>query len=370
MKIAIVVDQPHWTGVGLYAMELFNLMNLHIDNIRLIYTGSVEDNFPNQEKIPYFKKTRHYINRPIIIRYNYNKLFKDNSYKDYLFHYVGTDFFGLKSRPGIMTVHDVMRDRILSIANLNPLNALGEIERIRKYYSTLIAAKTALNIISISEKTRNDLKQLTGVDSKVIYHWIVNKKFEKRDKLQVLDLLRLDKNYKYILAVGNNRPNKRLDLIKQFSDNLPKNYKLIKLGSPVISNKVINVGKVSDNMYPFYFNVSEAYLHMSDDEGFGRPLIEALGSEIPVICRKTQINYEILGNATIAVDSDEIGSKIGSILEKLEDTVLWNKQIEMIKIRKRLFQQYDIAQEYLKFYSKSWGLYDKLKRFGEASEDV
>ena len=121
MKIAIVVDQPHWTGVGLYALELFNLMRSVINDIKLIYVGSVQDNFPHQEKILYFKKTRHYINRPIIIRQNYYKLFKDNNFNGYLFHFVGTDFFGLSIRPGIMTVHDVIRDKFFTIANINPI---------------------------------------------------------------------------------------------------------------------------------------------------------------------------------------------------------------------------------------------------------
>lgn len=92
MKIAIVVDQSYWTGVGIYAQELFNLMSTYIDDLKLIYAGSVRCNFVNQEKILYFKKTDHYINRPLIIRQNYYKLFKDSSLKDYLFHYVGTDF--------------------------------------------------------------------------------------------------------------------------------------------------------------------------------------------------------------------------------------------------------------------------------------
>lgn len=258
-----------------------------------------------------------------------------------------------------MTVHDVIRDKFITVRNINPINAIDEVERIRKYYSTLKVVKTALNIISISEKTRENLKRLTGIDSTVIHHWIIDRKFKRRDKSQCIDLLGLDKNYKYILSVGNNRPNKRMDLIKQFSDNLPKNWKLIKIGTPVISKNAINVGIVPENVYPFYYNTSEAYLHMSDDEGFGRPLIEAMGSEIPVICRKTQINNEILGNAAIIVSQNDIGLETVSIIEKLEDLKLRNNIIDMIRIRKQLFREEYIAEKYLKIYRKSWEDYNK-----------
>ena len=39
------MDQPHWTGVGIYAVELFKLLNGKVNDLKLIYTGAVWDDF-------------------------------------------------------------------------------------------------------------------------------------------------------------------------------------------------------------------------------------------------------------------------------------------------------------------------------------
>ncbi len=361
MKLAILVDQPHWTGIGLYALELYNSVRPYVEDIKLFYLGAVKDDFPNSQIIGYFKQTTHLLARPLIIRNNYNRLLNDGTYKNYLFHFVGTDFFGVGKRPGIMTVHDVIKDRFLTLNNLNPKKALGELERIRKYSSALNVANDAIAIISISERTRNELKRLTGLDSEVIYHWIEDEKFTTRDADQCLQKLGLDKNYSYILSVGNDRPNKRIDLIEAFSNSLPNQYKLIKIGSTINSLNCINMGQVSDELYPFYFNAAKAYLHLSDDEGFGRPLIEALGSEIPVICRDTEINNELLGNASIIISDTVNESHVKKVIEKLENSSVSYDLAEKIQLRKKLFKKRSIINKYLALYVDSWSYFLKGK---------
>lgn len=354
MKIAIVTDQPHWTGVGVYALELFELLKPRIQNLKLIYAGAVIDDFPNQEKLGYMKRTKHYLNRPILIRINYKKLLKDQFLSDYLFHYVGTDYSSLKKRPGIITLHDALKDRWWKDSKLNLVRVLSELERMRKFREMLRLSRYSKLNISISNKTQNDFKTLTGMDSIIIHHWISDDKFKKRNRIECLNKLGLSEGYRYILSVGNDRPNKRTDLVEKFADSLPRDFRMIKIGAPVKSKKAINIAGVKDDVYPLYFNVSDAYLHLSDDEGFGRPLIEALGSETPVICRNTEINNEILDDASLIISENDISRQTIEVISKLDNPSFSMELVKRMCERKYLFERSKSSEMYQNVYKESW----------------
>jgi len=354
VKIAIITDQPHWTGIGKYALELFELLKPHIHDLKLIYAGAVDDDFPNQEKLEYMKRTRHYLDRPILIKINYKKLLKDQNLSDYLFHYVGTEYCGLKKRRGIITVHDVIRDKWWEDSKLNLFKILNGLERMRKLRDMLKLSKYSLLNISISKKTQNEFKKLTGMDSVLIHHWISNDKFRRRNRMECLKKLRLSADYKYILSVGNDRPNKRTDLIEKFVDSLPQEFRLIKIGAPIKSLKSLNIAYVNDDVYPLYFNVSDAYLHLSDDEGFGLPLIEALGSDTPVICRNTEINNEILGDVSIKISETDISYQTIDVISKLDDPSFYKELLKGTHERKSLFEAPKSSEMYLNAYKEAW----------------
>lgn len=360
MEIAIVTDQPHWTGVGIYALELFELLKPQIENLKLIYTGAVNDDFPNQEKLEYMKRTKHYFNRPFLIRSNYRKLLKDKSFSGYLFHYVGTDYSSLKKRPGIITVHDALKDRWLKDPKLNFVGAVNELERMRKFREMLRLSRHAVLIISISKKTHNDFKNLTGSESIIIYHWILDDKFKKRSRIECLNKLGLNKDYRYILSVGNNRPNKRIDLIEKFADSLPQEFRLIKIGASVKSKNAINIAHVEDDLYPLYFNVSDAYLHLSDDEGFGIPLLEALGSETPIICRDTEINNEILGDACVKISEGGISGQAAEVISKLDDPSFSTELLKRMRVRRYFFEKSKISEIYRNAYTEAWASWSAI----------
>ena len=207
--------------------------------------------------------------------------------------------------------------------------------------------------MTISSSTQRDVSNKIKVDSTPINHWIVKDRFKKKNREYCCKILNLDPKKKYFLSVGNNRANKRTDLIKIFSDSLPVGYSLLKIGHPINSNNCINLGMVDDDHYPLYYSVALAYIHFSDNEGLGIPLLESLGCELPVICRKTPINKEILGDSAIYVSEEEVGKSTAELIEKLESEAFMIETLPLIKARKDIFDPLKISQKYIEAYESA-----------------
>lgn len=358
MKIALLFDQPHWTGLGEYALQLYGLLLPNVEDVKLIYAGAKEDDFLIYYSRPYLKRTKIWANRPFVIKRNYRKVLQDNELKDYIFHFLGYELYTLKEHRAVLTVHDVIKenakDKISLLKGLKLKEILVSMDRNRQIKQTIKLCSYASAIVSISDKTRRELENASGMNSVKIYHWIVNNRFHKRDKAEALLTLKLDQEFKYFLAVGNDRPNKRIDLIKLFASFLPDDCKLIKIGAPIESKNVINVGTVSESCYPLYFNISEGYIHLSEDEGFGRPIIEAIASEIPIICRSNNINTELLGDSAIYLNEFFTLDNIMDIIRKITTQETLNELHSKMRERKFLFSQEEALDKYLEVYTNCY----------------
>ncbi len=353
MKLALLVDQPYWTGVGVYAVELYKLLTPHVKDLKLIYVGAIEDDNPLYEKKTYLKRTTVWSLRPLVIRYNYKAIMRDSSLDSYLFHYTGTEYYPLRWRDGVITIHDLIRDKLFPSAKLGLRKLIVTIDMRRKYAESLRLARRALNIVTISQKAREDLKNRTGLESTAIHHWVIEERFKERERSQAVKKLNLNPEINYILTVGTDRGNKRIDLIKRFSDSLPPSYKMIKIGVPIDSHNTVNVGRVDSSLYPLYFNASVAYVHLSDDEGFGWPIVEALGSKIPIICRDTVINEELLNDSALYVRGNNIRNEVQSILKDLESKKFKGEMEKKIIQKINAFSPKIAAEKYIDVYCRS-----------------
>ncbi|MEM3290594.1 MAG: glycosyltransferase [Candidatus Micrarchaeaceae archaeon] len=353
LKIALIIDQPSWTGIGTYAHMLYYLIKDYCD-VKFIYLGAHNDNSSIYENLKYVKYAKNPYLIPKIVKYNYRMFKKDIKFKDYIKHYLGafypTDLIDEKT---IITVHDLIKDNyFLSLKfGIRELATSFIRNRSVKNFKNVLNKKPF--IIAISNNTADAILKINK-NSKitVIYHWIDKNKFKFRDKSQSKEILGLNENINYLLSVGSSRPNKRLDLIKSFADYLPINWKLIKIGASINSKNVLNYKNIDDEKYPLFFNASEAYLHMSDDEGLGIPLLEALGSGIPIIARKSKINSEVLGDYAIYLEQDNkkyFQENMNNILSTIK--ILQFKKDELDK----LFKKYDLnnaREKYLNFYKQ------------------
>ena len=122
-----------------------------------------------------------------------------------------------------------------------------------------------------------------------------------------------------LLFVGRIAPNKKQDeLLKAFADYLliDQDSRLILVGQAEtadpyyaflletvqklgLSNNVVVAGSVTDNQLLAYYRTAHLYWSMSEHEGFGAPIVEAMWFDIPVLAYKSTAVPETLGKAAI-----------------------------------------------------------------------
>lgn len=105
-----------------------------------------------------------------------------------------------------------------------------------------------------------------------------------------------------------------------------------------ISSHVIITGKVSEEDLKAYYTIADMFLCMSEHEGFGVPLLEAMKLDVPVVAYRSSAIPETMGGAGVIVTQKNY-AYIGTLLhELLEDKILYeklinrqNKRIEQLK---------------------------------------
>jgi len=108
----------------------------------------------------------------------------------------------------------------------------------------------------------------------------------------------------------------------------------------------ISSGKL-DELY----NLADIFIYPSTNEGFGRPLLEAMAHGLPVIYRNSSSLPEIAGDAGIPFDNDsldEIAEKIHRTAEFDNYSKMSEKSIE----RSKFFDISNQKKTILKFYDE------------------
>ena len=193
-----------------------------------------------------------------------------------------------------------------------------------------IAVKKAAGVICISEKTKKDLFKfypdfVKGKKVEVIYNGVSENYFIENETSGVKFKFGLNEDFKYILYLGHRTKYKNFDFAIDVIYNLPKNYKLIIVGSELLVNEKKNLLKI-ENQFVFLgsldnydlnliYNVAECLLYPSSYEGFGIPLIEAFKCGCPVIAQDLEVFREISNESAILIKELDINKFKNKILE-------------------------------------------------------
>ena len=205
---------------------------------------------------------------------------------------------------------------------------------------TKFSVKNAKQIIAVSKTTKKDIIKNYGIDeSKVSF---VYNGFEKTAKEKTPEV----KAKKFILFVGTIQPRKNLEiLIEAFSKFQQTNsdFKLIIVGKKGwlyesifekvktmdLEDKIIFTGHVTDEELIWYYKNAFCLTLPSLYEGFGIPVLEAMGYDCPTIISMTSSLPEIGGDASLYFDP----KNADDLLQKL-NTLNGNSQL-----RKELIQK-------------------------------
>jgi len=199
-----------------------------------------------------------------------------------------------------------------------------------------------------------------GVDHSVYY--------EKRDK-KILREHNISNEDKLILYVGSETPRMNVPvLIKAFSKlkkRLP-NIKLVKIGESQsygarenilklikdlnLQDDVIFEGYIPEGELPLWYNASDVLVYPCEYAGFGLPPLEAMACGTPVVTSNTTSLPEVVGDAGIMIDPNDIESMSEMIYQVLTDSALREELINKGLERSKQFNWNEAANETRKIY--------------------
>ncbi|MGM9477528.1 glycosyltransferase family 4 protein [Pedobacter sp. GSP4] len=201
------------------------------------------------------------------------------------------------------------------------------------------ACKRADQIIAISEKTKEDIVNLYGIEPDkitVIYQSCddsFKKPFEKETLSRIRATYKLPE--KYILNVGTIEARKNLKLIVQALIDVTADYKLVVIGKKTayfktvekeieklgLKNRIIFLKNIPFADLPGIYQMATVFVYPSFYEGFGIPIIEALYSGIPVVAATGSCLEEAGGPDSLYVaptDAEGLAFAVNQILDNAQ----------------------------------------------------
>ncbi|MGB9762727.1 MAG: glycosyltransferase family 4 protein [Minisyncoccia bacterium] len=204
-------------------------------------------------------------------------------------------------------------------------------------------------IICDSEYTKLDFIKYLEINEEriqTVYPYVNSKIFYPPDK-NFKKIIDIDENDFIILNVAYDSPNKNIETVIKLLYELPKNFKLIRVGRNFRSLKLIEEFNLSDRVYLFekveskklgdIYRSSDFFVFPSLFEGFGIPVIEAMASGLPVITSSRTSLPEVAGDVGFIFDPYDIDGMKNKILELSKDKELYENIKEKSINRARFF---------------------------------
>jgi glycosyltransferase involved in cell wall biosynthesis len=319
---------PHMTGIGRYLLGLLSGF-ANVDHLNQ-YEFWLQPGFPSLHPLWEFQSANIHLKEisikpkdirqswqiPSVLRASYADIYHNP-------HFNLSPFI-----PGniVSTIHDL---KYLSFPNY--FIALPGIKRLTIFLLIWVTLVKSKQVIAVSEHTRQDILKYFKVDPvkiNVIYSGVDRKFFNQQNQSDINDFrVKHGLSMPFLLTVGERRPHKNLvTLIKAFeyfrSAGYTK-YHLVIAGKPYANYRdpeklvdTLNLGEVvhflnyvGEDELPLLYQSADIFAFLSNYEGFGLPILEAMASGLPVISANNSSLQEVAGNAALLVrgtDPEEI----------------------------------------------------------------
>ena len=248
--------------------------------------------------------------------------------------------------PYLVTVHDVL-DYMYRASDG------GGIRGTLNFYSTRYVLQHAARILAVSNFTKNDVARLFNIPFnriEVLYN-AIDERFllgHATDKEREFIRERYQVTYPFILYAGRISPHKNLvRIIEAFSalktelareDQFP-DLKLIIIGDEVsrhpdlrrtvirggVQNDVRFLGFVPIDVLRIFYDTAKLFVFPSLYEGFGLPPLEAMAHGTPVVTSNASSLPEVVGNAAIMVNPENVFDIMRAMQRALTDAPLRDK---------------------------------------------
>lgn len=233
--------------------------------------------------------------------------------------------------PFVVTIHDLI---YLNYPGACP-NTLA---KLYAWFMITQSCRRARLVITVSEYSKQDIVKTIGINEqkiRVIYSGVDAKYQPVEEPLPYLRKYSLPE--KYILYVGNHERRKNIpELIMAWvNSGLAKDYFLLIAGRKDmrrteiydtirqfgVGKKVLFTDYLGEEVLPALYTQARMLVFPSSYEGFGLPILEAMGCGTPVVCSRASSIPEVAGEAAFYVDpknSDEFGVALKRVAEDEE----------------------------------------------------
>lgn len=288
----------------------------------------------------------------------------------------------LLPRPYVVTVHDI------GSLLYGKQRGLHENFRMWAQRRTLLRAD---KVIAVSSATMRDLEKLLGVpESRIrLIHSAPDPRFfdsappldartagpDARDREKSRILERYQVEYPYLLYAGTIRPQKNIPrLVEAFAllrgqlESHPafRELRLIIIGDEISQNPAVRRAVIQSHVenwvrflgfVPFdtlrvFYECAAAFVFPSLYEGFGLPPLEAMASGAPVVTSDISPLREVVGDAAIKVNPENVFEIARGIYDVLLDDAQRNRLIQRGYAQSRQFSWERTAREVLETYEE------------------
>jgi alpha-1,3-rhamnosyl/mannosyltransferase len=245
--------------------------------------------------------------------------------------------------PCVTTVHDLSHIRYPEYHPPNIIDWLGN--------NLEDSLRRADHVITVSDVVRDEVLEFYDIPSEKVHtvYEGVDAQYRTRSSAETSNLLSEWglKHKEYVLLVATLEPRKGIDVLLDAWGLLPlelrKAYPLVLTGSGGWRNSALvnrierfmeegtvrHLGWVSSDTLPLLFSGATIFTYPSVYEGFGLPVLDAMSSGVPVICRSGTSMAEFAEGACLLCDTgeaEELARKMEALLQSGEERNTWTEK--------------------------------------------
>ena len=367
----IVVDARHLRdfGIGTYIRNLVQALS-EVDQINhyvLVCSPADEQEFAglpdNFETVPYGRSDTDPLDHlafPVFLR----------RFDAGLYHIPLNRVPLLMPRPYVVTIHD-MSSLLFEEGEGGPHNV--------RHYRFRQGLLRADRVIAVSAATRRDVENLLGIDPekiRLVYNAPDPAFFrqvtpETQERQRILERYQIQ--YPFLLYAGSIRPQKNVPrLVEAFAvarEELEKHpeyrdLRLIIIGDEITEHPSVRRAVIQSRVEPVvrflgfvpfdtlrvFYEATTAFVFPSLYEGFGLPPLEAMATGTPVITSAVSSLPEVVGNAAMLVNPENVFDIARGIKEVLLNPELRARMSAAGRVQAARFSWETTAREVLEIY--------------------
>jgi glycosyltransferase involved in cell wall biosynthesis len=273
--------------------------------------------------------------------------------------------------PYVMTVHDVLE-------HMSRTREHSGARRLLHFQLTRRVLLSASRVFAVSQFTKSELEKLFSIPSRkveVVYNAVDERFMRGHATAADRELIaqRYQVAYPFVLYAGRISPHKNLvRIIEAFSalraelekDNKYPDLKLIIIGDELsknpdlrrtviksgVQNDVRFLGFVPVEVLRIFYDLAKVFVFPSLYEGFGLPPLEAMVHGTPVVTSNTSSLPEVVGNAAVLVNPENVFEIMRAVHRVLVDQGLREKMKRRSLDQSQRFSWENSARRVLQVY--------------------